>query len=233
MRCIIIEDELPAQRIIKSYISKLPQLELVGCFQSAIAANQFLQSSKIDLLFLDINLPDISGMQYIKTLINPPKIIITTAYPEHAVESFELATILDYLVKPFSFERFLKGINKISKNEVNQSSENTESEALETIILNIDKTLYKVFIQDILYITSDRNYITLTTNTKKLTYVASLKNWIDKLPADTFIQIHKSYVVNSHKIDKIVGNSLYLENKKFPIGRFYKAALLKHFNSRQ
>ena len=112
MTCIIVEDEIPAQKILKSYVSKLPNVELLGSFHAAIEANTFLNTNTVDFVFLDINLPDMSGIDFIKTIKNPPAIIITTAYPDYAVSSFELETIVDYLVKPFSFDRFLKAINK-------------------------------------------------------------------------------------------------------------------------
>lgn len=231
MKCVLIEDELPAQRILKNYLSKLPELELLGSFQSALAANSFLQQNYVDVIFLDINLPDISGIQYVKTLRNPPKIIMTTAYHEHAVESFELDTICDYLVKPFSFERFLKAINKVKNtNIINQTSILKKENTSNSVFLNVDKTLHKIRFTDILYIESDKNYVTLVTKKTKLCYLDSLKNWVSKLPTADFIQVHKSYIVNYHQIEKISGNLLYINMQKIPIGRMYKTALLKRLN---
>lgn len=227
MRCLIIEDEIPAQRILQSYISKIPDLELVGSFQSALQANSSLRQNQIDMVFLDINLPDISGIQYIKTLPDPPAIIMTTAYHEHAVESFELDTICDYLVKPYSFERFLKAVNKFKKNGSPFAKNSRENEkSRDYIFLNIDKTLRKVNIYDILYIESDKNYVTIVTETAKFSYLDSLKNWISKLPESHFVQIHKSYIVNHKKIEKIVGNTLFIRGRKMPIGRVYRSSLL-------
>ena len=229
MKCVLIEDELPAQRILKNYLAKLPELELVASFQSALEANALLQQQHIDIIFLDINLPDISGMQYVKTLVNPPKIIMTTAYQEHAVASFELETICDYLVKPFSFERFLKAINKAKNTSNTLKTEVSEKEEA-SVFLNIDKTLHKIKISDILYIESDKNYITLVTHKNKLCYLDSLKNWMLKLPKESFIQVHKSYLVNYHKIEKIAGNIVHINTQKIPIGRMYKSALIKRIN---
>jgi len=228
MKCILIEDELPAQRILKNYLSKLPDVELLGCFQSALTANSLLQQQHVDVIFLDINLPDISGIQYVKTLQNPPKIIMTTAYHEHAVESFELDTICDYLVKPFSFERFLKAINKVKSTLItNQTPLHQKENTSNSVFLNIDKTLHKIQLTDILYIESDKNYVTLVTKKAKLCYLDSLKNWMHKLPTADFIQVHKSYIINYHQIEKISGNLLYIDTNKIPIGRMYKTALLK------
>jgi len=228
MKCILIEDEIPAQRILQNYFSKLPNIELVASFQSALEANATLQQQSIDVVFLDINLPDITGIDYIKTLINPPCIIITTAYHEHAVESFELDTICDYLVKPFSFERFLKAINKVKKNiYVDKRASTQQEKPSDTLFLNIDKSLHKINMADIIYIESDKNYVTVITEKEKLCYLDSLKNWILKLPPTDFAQVHKSYIVNCRKIDKISGNLLYMNTQKIPVGRLYKVGLLK------
>ena len=227
MRCVIIEDELPAQRILLSYIVKLPDLKLIGSFQSALQANKTLQREAIDVVFLDINLPDISGIQYIKTLSSPPAIIMTTAYHEHAVESFELDTICDYLVKPFSFARFLKAINKTkNRSKPTQSNLTRHEVPSETIFLNIDKTLHKIVLSDIMYIESDKNYVTVATENGKYSYIDSLKNWIEKLDKRLFAQVHRSYIVNFSKIEKISGNLIFIGTKKIPVGRLYKTSLL-------
>lgn len=228
MTCILIEDEMPAQRVLMNYISKVPHLELVGSYQSALASNFMLQNTTVDILFLDINLPDISGIDYIKTLASPPSIIMTTAYHEHAVASFELDTICDYLVKPFSFERFLKAVNKSRHRTIPIGAPHPRvNESLDAIFLNIDKTLHKIFIHDILYIESDKNYVTITTTKNRFSYLDSLRNWLGKLPEKDFIQVHKSFIVNSRAITKINGNLLYLDRTKIPLGRVFRPAVLK------
>lgn len=225
MNCIIIEDEIPAQKILKSFIEKIPSLELVGIFKAAIEANSFLNNNVVDLVFLDINLPDMSGIDFIKTIKNPPAIVMTTAYPDHAANSFELDTIIDYLVKPFSFDRFLKAINK-AKERVEIPKNNSDDNE-EILFLNVDKTLHKIVLNSILYIESDRNYITVVTENQKLCYIDSLKNWTVKLSGNQFFQVHKSYIVNSKFVEKISGNILFIKNNKIPIGRTYKQELLK------
>ena len=225
MTCIIVEDELPAQNLLKNYLSKIPDMQLLATFQSAIDANNYFKSNTVDLVFLDVNLPDISGLDFIKTVKNPPAIIMTTAYPEYAVSSFELDTIVDYLVKPFGFDRFLKAVNKaedrlIKKDVVNQTVE-------DSIFLNVDKTLHKIILNDILFLESDRNYITIVTQTQKLSFIDSLKNWNQKLPDLEFLQIHKSYIINAKYVTKISGNEVYINTHRLPIGRTYKANLLK------
>ncbi|MEE9361810.1 MAG: LytTR family DNA-binding domain-containing protein [Cellulophaga sp.] len=236
MRCIIIEDEIPAQKVLQHYISRIANVTLLGTFQSALDANAFLSKNEIDLIFLDINLPDISGVNYIKTLTNPPIVIMTTAYHEYAVESFELDAVLDYIIKPFSFARFLKAINRAETNFTSSSktptvfSSKTTENKNDTIFLNIDKTLHKLKIDEILYIESDKNYVTVVTQNSKLVYLDSLKNWLLKLPETDFVQVHKSYIINCSTIEKIAGNTLFIQQTKIPIGRTYKLAFLKKLN---
>lgn len=225
MTCIIIEDEIPAQRILQNFIGKIPNLELVNTFKAAIEANSFLNLNEVDVVFLDINLPDISGIDFIKTVKNPPAVIMTTAYPDYAVSSYELRTIVDYLVKPFSFDRFLKAVNK-AKERVEISKLQPESKG-EIIFLNVDKTMHKVVLDTIVYIESDRNYITLVTETQKFSFIDSLKKWTKKLQGKQFIQVHKSFIINSEYVEKINGNSVFLNGSKIPIGRTYKQELLK------
>ncbi len=225
MNCIIIEDEKPAQNILKNFIKKVPNIELLNCFQTANSAYNFLKETEVDFIFLDINLPDILGIDFIKTIKNPPQIIITTAYPDYALDSFELETIIDYLVKPFSFDRFLKSIRKVEKTRTNITTK-----ILDHTFLNIDKTLYKLFFKDILYIESDRNYVVFVTIDKKHVLIDTLKNWNSKLP-EYFLQSHKSYIVNLNHVEKISGNEVYIYKKRIPIGRTFKSDFLKNFTS--
>lgn len=229
MTCIILEDEIPAQKVLNNYLSKLPFMEVKGVFKAAIEANSFLNSHQVDVVFLDINLPDISGIDFIKTIKNPPAVIMTTAYPDYAVSSFELKTIVDYLVKPFSFDRFLKAINKV-KERLENKEHISEKVGEEFFFLNVDKTLHKIDTNNIIYIESDRNYITVITDKKKLSYIDSLKNWSEKLPKNQFIQVHKSFIINRTFVEKISGNEIYVQGNRIPIGRTYKQELLKQLN---
>lgn len=222
MKCIIIEDEIPAQNIIKSFVQRIPDVEVLATFQTALKANEFFKTQSTDVVFLDINLPDISGIDFIKTVKNPPKIVMTTAYPDYAVDSFELDTIVDYLVKPFSFDRLLKAIKKV-ESQVSKSSPQEKK----SIFLNVDKTLHKIFLEDISYIESDRNYITFATEHKKLVLIDALKNWKEQLPNQQFLQVHKSFIINIKKVEKLAGNEVFIGEKRIPIGRTYKQALLK------
>lgn len=227
MTCIVIEDEIPAQNILKSFLSKLPSLELKGVFKAAIEANSFLKNNTVDVIFLDINLPDMSGLDFIKTLKSQPAVIVVSAYPDYAVSSFELDMIVDYLVKPFSFDRFLKATNKL-KDRIDKPEINSTNEEGDTFFLNVDKTLHKIVVNDILYLESDRNYVTVFTKNQKLSFIDSLKNWNEKLAGKQFIQVHKSFIVNSKCVKKISGNYVFLTESKIPVGRTYKQNLLKH-----
>lgn len=229
MNCIIIEDEIPAQNILKNFISRTPNLVLINTYNAAIEANWFLNNNEVDLVFLDINLPDISGLDFIKTIKNPPSIIMTTAYPEYAVSSFELETIVDYLVKPFSFDRFIKAVKKVESKVIN-NTDKKDDVSDEILFLNVDKTLHKIRIKDIVYLESDRNYITLTTVKGKFSFIDALKNWIEKLPSNGFTQVHKSYIINQEFVDKISGNEVFVDGHKIPIGRTFKKELLTTLN---
>ncbi|WP_298507993.1 LytTR family DNA-binding domain-containing protein [uncultured Kordia sp.] len=227
MNCIIIEDEIPAQRILKSYIDKVSYLELVGTFNAALNAYDILNAEPIDLIFLDINLPDISGLSFLRTLKNPPTIIMTTAYPDYAVESFEFETIIDYLVKPFSLERFLKAIQKTQRIQTKIVEKEVEKPSSDTLFLNVDKTFHKIQFQEIFYVESERNYLTLVSKQQKLSFIGTLRTWKEKLPEQQFIQIHKSFVINKDHVDKISGNEVYIHDKRIPIGRTFKAKLFE------
>lgn len=225
MNCIVVEDEIPAQIILKNFLGKLPHLEVCGIFKSAIEAHSFLKHHTVDLVFLDINLPDISGIDFIKTIQNPPAIIITTAYPDYAVCSFELDTIVDYLVKPFAFDRFLKALTK-AEQFIKSSTDIANNSTPESIFLNVDKTHHRIIINHILVIESNRNYVSVVTKTQTLTYIESLKNWKEKVPESDFIQIHKSFIINTNYVEKIAGNEVYVAGKRLPIGRSYRRELM-------
>ena len=227
MNCIIIEDEIPAQKVLENHVNKIPNLKVDGVFNAAIKANQFLSNNTTDLIFLDINLPDISGMDFISALKDPPLVIITTAYPDYALNSFELDTIVDYLVKPIPFERFYKAITKA--NRLLQKEEKPDKEE-DVIYLNVDKTHHKIVLNNILFIESDRNYITIVTTEKKLTFIDTLKNWAKRLDEDQFTKVHKSFLINIKNVDKLSGNELFVKGYKVPIGRTFKQDLLKKLN---
>ena len=224
LKCLIIEDELPAQRVLKNYISDVPYLELCGTFKSAMDALATVQSQDIDLLFLDINLPKISGLNFLRSLKNPPKVIITTAYPDYAHEGFEL-DVVDYLLKPFSFERFIQALSKLKAETGNRESESAGpgwDYQHRYAFVKVDKALHRVDFNNIKYIESDKDYVNIVRDGENLMLLQTLKHWQNMLPDQSFARVHKSYIVNIARIDKIVGNQIKIEDAVIPIGRYYK-----------
>ncbi|WP_417600415.1 LytR/AlgR family response regulator transcription factor [Owenweeksia hongkongensis] len=223
MECIIIEDQAPAQRVLKKYIADMGTLSLKGTFNSAIPAVDFLAKEKVDLIFLDIHLPKISGMDFLKTLAHPPAVIFTTAFSDYAVQSYEMG-VVDYLVKPFSFERFLKAVAKV--NSVSAQSASAADESHDFYIKSGYEYI-KVNSEDVIFIQSDMDYTEVNLATKKLLSPETLQNWEQKLASYNFIRVHKSYLINASKIEKIAGNQVFLsEGHIAPIGRAYKEDFL-------
>ncbi len=229
MNCIIIEDQLPAQRILKKYIEDVGSLNLLGVFSNAILALDTLKSYEVDLIFLDIHLPKISGIDFLKSLTNPPKIILTTAFTEYALESYEL-NVVDYLLKPFSFQRFVKAVSKVTErlNKISKNTTENNTNHKYNIYIKSGHEHYKININSILYINSDADYTDIYLDNKKYISGESLKYWEEKLNSYGFIRVHKSYILNTNKIIKTSSSFIFLKNNhKIPIGRTYKNDVLK------
>lgn len=226
MRCIAIDDEPRALEIIDSYIHKIAFLDLVDKFRSPLDAMEFLLQNKIDLIFLDINMPDITGTEFVK-IVNPkPMVIFTTAYSEYAIESYELDAI-DYLLKPFEFDRFLKSV--IKAREVYGLKSGLKNKR--TVYLShVDKCIsiksgvktYQVKIDDIRYIEGLGNYINVYLSDRKITTYISLRDFLEELPEKQFIRIHKSYIVSILHIKSFENHQVKLDDKTIPIGKTYK-----------
>lgn len=223
MNCLIIEDQIPAQRVLKRYIQDVPHLNLIGCLTDCLSAMDQLNRDKIDLIFLDINLPKISGLNFLRSLRNPPAIIITSAYPEYAIEGFEL-NVIDYLLKPIAFDRFLKAISKINRAE--KYSETSDQKEEPFIFVKSDKVLYRINFSDIIYIQAKGDYVHVITNEKKYFLLQTLKYWKAVLPKKQFVQVHKSFIANLANIDSIMGNQIKTSQGIVPVGRSYKGDLL-------
>lgn len=234
MNCIIIEDQLPAQRILKKYIEDTNSLILVGIYSDAIKAMHVLKTEKIDVIFLDIHLPKISGMDFLKTLSNPPEIILTTAFQEYALESYE-HNVVDYLLKPFSFQRFLKAISKagmkVENNE--RASLNPDSQTPiipDEVYIKSGYEHFRVKTDDILFIKVDEDYTEIHLKDKKYLSSESLRHWEEFFSNKIFIRTHKSYIINTKKIIKVSGNQVFLENNVIiPIGRAFKSDFYERF----
>jgi DNA-binding LytR/AlgR family response regulator len=223
-KCIIIEDEPLAQNVLKKYIRDHPSLELIAVCSDAMEAQTILNKQNINLVFLDINLPKLSGINFIKTLIHPPLVIFTTAYPEFAVEGFELNAI-DYLLKPFSFERFLKAVNKAIE-KINSANQISDGNNTSFIFLKADKRIHKVDLETIHYIEAIGDYMKVVTDTGQLVINETMKKLLEELPANVFIRVHKSFIISRNKIKFIEGNYVQVEDKSIPIGATYRNDVL-------
>jgi DNA-binding LytR/AlgR family response regulator len=229
MTCIIIEDQPPAQRILKKFITDIGTLELKATFSDALKALEFLKSESVDLIFLDIHLPKISGLDFLKVLPNPPHIILTTAFSDYALESYEFS-VVDYLLKPFSFQRFVKAVSKISVENQLLTGVSENSPFRQDIFIKSGYEHIKITVADILFIKSDSDYTEINLANKKHLSSETLRYWAKELDENVFIRIHKSYLINSTKVQKMVGNQLYLsKNQTVPIGRSYKEYFMKRF----
>ena len=232
MDCIIIEDQPPAQRILKRYIDDIATLELKGTFSDALQAIEFLKSTSIDLIFLDIHLPKISGIDFLKTIPHPPQVILTTAFSDYALEGYEL-DVVDYLLKPFSFQRFVKAVSKVSLKNRPESPAASTAKAQPTsqeIFIKSGYEHIRIYINDIVYIKSDADYTEIYLQEKKYLSSEALRFWEEKLDSHQFVRVHKSYIINASKIEKIMGNQVYLIGKAIiPVGRAYKESFKNRF----
>lgn len=220
--CLIVDDEPSAQEVLKQYIADTPQLSLKGCCEDALAASEFLAKEDVDLLFLDVNMPKLSGISFLKSRSEVPPVILTTAYDDYALEGYEL-DVLDYLLKPFSFERFLKAVQKLEKH----SSLPAEDHSVLTI--RADKKTYRIAVEDIQYVESAGDYVTIHTTERRLTTHETLKNMESKLPAEHFIRVHKSYIIALPNIEYLEGNSIKVGDQFIPIGTTYREAVKDFF----
>lgn len=220
IHCLILEDEIAAQDVLQNYIAKTPFLTCLGVYESGVDITQE-KLRQIDILFLDIQLPELNGLSFLKTLPDPPKVVVTTAYPNYAIEAFEEA-VVDYLLKPFSFERFFKAVNRVRNDIVLQKREENKN-----LFLYSDKTLYNIHIDTILFLKAEIDYVKVVTEEKDILILDSLRNWNEKLQNFKFIQIHRSYIINMDKITKIFGNQVFIKERIIPISKTYKDAFLK------
>jgi DNA-binding LytR/AlgR family response regulator len=229
-KCLVIEDEPLAQQVLKKYIADHPMLQLVAVSNDALEAQQVLSSEKISILFLDINLPKLSGINFLRSLPDPPAVIFTTAYPEYAVEGFDLNAI-DFLMKPFSFERFLKAVHK-AIDKLKQTSVQTAPEASRFIFLKADKKVFKLNTAEILYCEAVDDYVRVITEEEQFLAHHTLKKLMEELPAGLFIRVHKSYIIAKDKIRFFEGNYVKVGTKDIPIGASYRDEIYARLKER-
>ncbi len=240
---IIVDDEPLAQDVLETYLEKIPELTLVRKCNNAFEADEALKSNSIDLMFLDIQMPQLTGIDFLKTLLKPPLVIFTTAYSNYAIEGFEL-NALDYLLKPISVERFMKAVNKaidqidLQRKESPAAGHGNQASAVEEgpdyIFVKADKKLVKVNFDEVIYIEGLKDYVIIRLENTRVITLQTMKSLEDKLPPSMFKRIHRSYIVNIGKINAIVGNMVEVtekgQTKHLPVGKNYRDELLEMIN---
>lgn len=228
LKCVIVDDEPLAIEVIESHIEKLDDVEVVAKCNNALSAFEVVQKQQVDVLFLDIQMPKLTGIDFLKSLQNPPKVIFTTAYRDYAIESYELNAV-DYLLKPISFDRFLKAIGKVySTNKLPEATPTVEinSQNDDFIYLKADKKMVKVMLNDLLYIESLKDYVRIKTPTKAVVTHQKISYLQEKLPESDFIRVHRSYIVSLSKVDSYSATMVEVAGHEIPIGRNYKNQVL-------
>ncbi len=231
IRCLLVDDEPPAIELLQTYTNMIDQLEVVGTSYSAVKAFDLLNSEKVDLLFLDIQMPVLNGIDFIKTLKNPPAIILTTAYREYALDGYDL-DIIDYLLKPISFDRFLKAIDRYnSRTQTQTSTTENDSTVSEHIFFNVNRTHHKVILDEILYIESLKDYVRIHTPSDNLMVKGNLGSILKLLPSDRFIRIHRSFAVAPTHVKAYSQHEVNIAGQQLPIGVSYREHIKEYFES--
>ncbi|GAB4327273.1 MAG: LytTR family DNA-binding domain-containing protein [Bacteroidales bacterium] len=220
--CLIIDDERFARELLEEYIGMTPVLELCGSARGAMEGLDLIREHSPDIIFLDIQMPDLTGIELLKTLEKPPVVIITTAYKEYALEGYDL-DVADYLLKPFTFERFLKAVNRASKRVENRGRPDEGNQAKDLFSFKADGAWYRIPYSDILYIEGLKEYIIIHTETKRYLVLERMHHLEQRLPGEMFLRVHKSFIINTGKATSLYGNTLMIEDREIPVGRTYAA----------
>ena len=232
MTCIIVDDEPLARQGMEMNIAQVSSLELLGSFSNALAASDFIRKENVDLMFLDINMPELSGLDFLKSLRDSPLVIFTTAYPQYALESYELDA-LDYLVKPIRIERFLKAVNKAENHLklLRNDSNNNSVEKIESdfVFIKADRKFFKIYFKDILYIEGLKDYVIIYTADNKIITSMNVKTISAQLPSSIFARVSKSYIVNVMHITSFDNELVYIQNNEIPLGQGFKDDFLKKY----
>jgi DNA-binding LytR/AlgR family response regulator len=232
MKVIIVDDEPLALEVLETYLTHFPELNLKAKCANAVEAFEALSEGDIDLMFLDIQMPQISGIDFLKSLKNPPKVIFTTAFSNYALEGFELNAV-DYLLKPFSLERFTKAVQKFKEIYAKNDKTLSEAEAPDYIFVKADKKLIKLRFEDIFHVEGLKDYVMLHTPNGRIVTLQTMKSLEEKLPSSNFIRVHRSYIVNLNLIELLETNSVTVNKKKIPIGKNYKDELFNVINQKR
>lgn len=234
INCLIVDDEELARKLLENFIGRLPHLEIVGMCKNPLEAMQVLREQPVDMMFLDIQMPELTGIEFLRTLSNKPVVVFTTAYPEYALEGYQL-DVIDYLLKPFSFDRFVQAVNKASEWLQLKSSQvaaaNSQNAAAspekEYLLVKSEHKIHKLFFQDILYVEGMREYVAYHTPEGRILSLYSLKKLEEELPSDRFIRIHKSYIIAIDRVTTLEGNMVHIGGEKLPIGASYREEVMK------
>jgi len=235
IKCLIVDDEPPAREILKQHIAGVEALELTGSCCNAVEAISFLKDHQVDLIFLDIQMPQLNGTNFIRTLKLPPKVIFTTAFRKYALEGFELNAV-DYLLKPISFERFLKAVNKVlqvssSVSAASSTRQDKEVPGNHFLYFRADRKMVKVFFHDILFVEALKDYIKIVMVHRTVVTKYVLTTLAELLPPDEFLRIHKSYIIAISKIESFNTDTIQIAGHELPIGRLYKYDVIKVLNA--
>ena len=228
-QCLVVDDEPMARDVLRRYIEKIPTLQVAGECSNAIDALVFLQHNNVDLIFLDIRMPELLGTEFVKSLHNPPKIIFTTAFKEYALDGYDL-DVIDYLLKPVRFERFLKAVNKAfpKKEETGPANGTNERKTgTDFIYLRVDRKLVKIVLENVLYIESARDYVKVFTKDKCFVTRQTISSIEAMLSGNEFVRIHRSYIIAVNKIKSLTNELVEIGDTELPIGKFYKNSFLK------
>ncbi len=237
IKCVAIDDEFMALEVIRHHSQKTPYIDLIACFENAIEAMAFLQQNDVDLLFLDINMPDINGLQLLKSITQQPAVIFTTAYPEYALQGYDFYTV-DYLLKPIEFEHFLKAINKAQHYlqlppAVADTSPTPSAQANDaTILVKSGTQIHQLYLRELLYVESTGNYVKFVTETQEVLSLFSMKEVIDLLPEHKFVKIHKSFIVSFQHIIMIEKHRVKIRQEYIPIGKTYRESFQQMVQAR-
>lgn len=227
---LIVDDEFLARKLLQEYVQKIDSLNLVECCSDGIRAMEVLRDERIDILLLDIQMPELTGLELLETVENQPAVILTTAYSEYAVDAFSLG-VVDYLLKPFDFPRFLQAINKAIDTRPKENAITGHAASNDFIMVKADYKLYKVNFDDLIFIEGQHEYVTFHTKTKRITALYSLKNLEDTLPRDRFVRVHKSFIISFGYIEDIDKTTVTVAGNKIPIGSSYRDELMEKLNS--
>lgn len=227
IRCFLVDDEPPAIELLEKYISMIDQLEIVGTSLSAVKAFDMLKDSDVDLLFLDIQMPVLNGIEFLKTLSAPPAVILTTAYREYALDGYDL-DIIDYLLKPIPFNRFLKAVDRYrNRSKPNPADASKIDKIPKHVFFNVNRTQHKIFLKDILYIESLKDYVRLHLRNDKLVIKGNLGSTLKQLPSDQFLRIHRSFAVARIHVRAFNQSEIEISDQRLPIGGSYRNEILK------